>query len=88
MTKVEYIKTKAELEALHYALYTLKNLTEDEYDNFAAGHHSEWSKHYTHTKADIFQAAYNNCYSTFRKSRETMIRAIAEYEIEHPFETI
>lgn len=88
MTKKEYIKAKAELDAIHGVMYTLKSLAEEELENLEESNHSERLKHFTQTKAELYQAAYDSCYNTFRRSRADMIRAIAEYEIEHPLETI
>lgn len=85
MTKKEYIKTKAELEALHSVLYNLKRMSEEKKE-LAEEAVSEYSKHLLQTKGDILEAAFHNCQNTFRRSRTDMLRAIAEYEIEHPLD--
>lgn len=87
MTKKEYVKAKAELDALHAVLYDLRTMAEEARENIENSSSECWG-HYEHTKAELYKAAYDSCYNSFKRSRSDMIRAIAEYEIEHPLETI
>ena len=85
MTREEYVKAKATLEALDSVRHRLYDIA-DEAREEAREAASQYTERFNDVASEVWDRTYLDFCHRYDKARGNLLRSICEYEIEHPLD--